>query len=184
MKYLCLAYGDQKKMEALSKSEFEALVAKCRVHDEELRKSGHLVSAESLEWGVTSIRKKNGKVVVTDDPFVASREVVGGVIVMARHLTEAIARAFLTGAPTVAQRIVRFKARLREADIRLAMPPPGELAARLDAVLRVVYLVFHEGHSASSGADLTQQELSREAIRLGRLFVELLPEPRRWASWR
>ena len=91
MKYLCLAYGDQKKMEALSKAEFERLVAKCRVHDEELRRSGHHVQGESLEWGVTTIRAKNGKVVVTDGPFVETRETVGGLVVIeARDLNEAI----------------------------------------------------------------------------------------------
>jgi RNA polymerase sigma-70 factor (ECF subfamily) len=91
--------------------------------------------------------------------------------------TEEIARAFLTGAPTVAQRIVRAKTRLRDAGVRFELPPPAELATRLDAVLRVVYLVFNEGYSASSGADLTRPELSAEAIRLGRLLVDLLPEP-------
>ena len=96
MKYLCLAYGDQKKMAALSKAEFEALVAKCRVHDEELRNSGHFVQSESLEWGVTTIRAKNGKVVVTDGPFVETRETVGGLIVIeARDLNEAIRIASL-----------------------------------------------------------------------------------------
>ena len=96
MKYLCLAYGDQKKMEALSKAEFEALVARCRVHDEELKKSGHLVSGESLEWSTTTIRSKNGKVVVTDGPFVETKEKVGGLVVIeARDLNEAIRIASL-----------------------------------------------------------------------------------------
>ena len=96
MKYLCLAYGDQKKMESLTKSEFEALVAQCRVHDEELRKSGHFVQGESLEWGVTSLRPRNGKVIVTDGPFVETRETVGGMIVIeARDLNEAIRVASL-----------------------------------------------------------------------------------------
>jgi len=96
MKYLCLAYGDQKKMAALTKAEFEALVAKCRVHDEELHKSGHFVQSESLEWGVTTVRSRNGKVVVTDGPFVETREVVGGLIVIeARDLNEAIRIASL-----------------------------------------------------------------------------------------
>jgi hypothetical protein len=91
MKYLCLAYGDEKKMATLTKSDFEALVAQCRVHDEELRKSGHFVQAESLEWGVTTIRPKNGKVVVTDGPFVETKEKVGGLIIIeARDLNEAI----------------------------------------------------------------------------------------------
>jgi RNA polymerase sigma-70 factor (ECF subfamily) len=91
--------------------------------------------------------------------------------------TEEIARAFLTGAPTLAQRIVRAKTRLRDADVRFELPPPAELEARLDAVLRVVYLVFNEGYFASSGTGLLRPELSGEAIRLGRLLVDLLPEP-------
>ncbi|HJU64226.1 MAG TPA: RNA polymerase sigma factor, partial [Gemmatimonadaceae bacterium] len=91
--------------------------------------------------------------------------------------TEAIAHAFLTSAPTVAQRIVRAKGKIRDARIPYELPARGELAARLDAVLRVIYLVFNEGYSASAGASLTRVELSAEAIRLGRLLVDLLPEP-------
>ncbi len=91
--------------------------------------------------------------------------------------TEAIAHAFLTGAPTVAQRIVRAKAKIRDARIPYQIPLRADLPDRLDAVLRVVYLIFNEGYSASSGASLTRHDLSAEAIRLGRLLVELLPEP-------
>jgi len=91
--------------------------------------------------------------------------------------TEAIAAAFLTGAPTVAQRIVRAKAKIRDARIPYQIPSRADLPDRLDAVLRVVYLIFNEGYSASSGASLTRHDLSAEAIRLGRLLVELLPEP-------
>src|SRR5438132_11920520 len=91
--------------------------------------------------------------------------------------TEEIARAFLTPAPTLAQRIVRAKAKIRDARIPYQVPTQAELPERLDAVLRVVYLVFNEGYSASSGTSLTRHELSGEAIRLGRLIVELLPEP-------
>ncbi|MBI3402661.1 MAG: RNA polymerase sigma factor [Acidobacteria bacterium] len=91
--------------------------------------------------------------------------------------TEEVARAFLTTAPTVAQRIVRAKAKIRDARIPYEIPSRAELSARLDAVLHVVYLVFNEGYAASSGASLTRQTLSSEAIRLGRLLVELLPEP-------
>jgi len=91
--------------------------------------------------------------------------------------TEEIARAFLTAPRTVAQRIVRAKAKIRDARIPYQIPGRTELPDRLDAVLRVVYLVFNEGYSASSGATLTRHDLSGEAIRLGRLLVELLAEP-------
>jgi RNA polymerase sigma-70 factor (ECF subfamily) len=90
--------------------------------------------------------------------------------------TEEIAHAFLTRAPTVAQRIVRAKTKIRDARIPYQVPARDELADRLDSVLRVVYLVFNEGYSASSGTSLTRHDLSAEAIRLGRLLVELLPE--------
>ena len=96
MKYLCLAYGNQEKMEALSKAEFEALVTRCRQHDEELKKTGQVVLTESLEWDVTTIRPKNGKPVVTDGPFVETKETAGGLfIIEARDLNEAIRIASL-----------------------------------------------------------------------------------------
>jgi len=91
--------------------------------------------------------------------------------------TEEIARAFLSTAPTLAQRIVRAKAKIRDARIPYEVPGPGELPERLDAVLQVIYLVFNEGYSASSGASLMRADLSQEAIRVGRLLVQLLPEP-------
>ena len=91
--------------------------------------------------------------------------------------TEEIARAFLVGASTVAQRIVRAKAKIRDARIPYQVPDRNEMPERLDSVLRVVYLVFNEGYSASSGATLTRHDVSGEAVRLGRLLLELLPEP-------
>ncbi|HEY1458708.1 MAG TPA: RNA polymerase sigma factor [Casimicrobiaceae bacterium] len=91
--------------------------------------------------------------------------------------TEEIAQAFLSAAPTLAQRIVRAKAKIREARIPYQVPAPAELAERLDSVLRVIYLVFNEGYSASSGEALTRLDLSAEAIRVGRLLVSLLPQP-------
>ena len=91
--------------------------------------------------------------------------------------TDEIARAFLTKPPTIAQRIVRAKAKIRDARIPYAVPSKTDLPDRLDAVLRVVYLVFNEGYSASSGGSLTRHDVSGEAIRLGRVLIELLPEP-------
>ncbi|MEN0036555.1 MAG: RNA polymerase sigma factor [Cellvibrio sp.] len=90
--------------------------------------------------------------------------------------TEAIARAFLTTPSTLAQRIVRAKNKIRDAKIPYEIPGRSELPERLDAVLHVIYLVFNEGYSASSGSELTRQELAQEAIRLGRLLAQLLPE--------
>jgi len=90
--------------------------------------------------------------------------------------TEEIASAFLATPPTIAQRIVRAKNKIRDARIPYEVPGRSELPERLEAVLRVVYLVFNEGYFASSGDELTRQHLSAEAIRLGRLLCELLPE--------
>ena len=91
--------------------------------------------------------------------------------------TEEIAHAFLLPAPTLAQRIVRAKNKIRDARIPYEIPSQRELPARLDAVLAVLYLIFNEGYSASSGTTLTRADLCAEAIRLGRLVVELIPEP-------
>ncbi len=91
--------------------------------------------------------------------------------------TEEIARAFLTPAPTLAQRIVRAKSKIRDACIPYEVPTPADLPQRLDSVLRVLYLVFNEGYSASEGESLTRADLSAEAIRTTRLVIDLLPEP-------
>jgi RNA polymerase sigma-70 factor (ECF subfamily) len=91
--------------------------------------------------------------------------------------TEEIARAFLITPATLAQRIVRAKAKIREASIPYEVPAPQELPERLGAVLQVIYLVFNEGYSAAAGAEVTRAELTGEAIRLGRMLTELQPEP-------
>jgi RNA polymerase sigma-70 factor (ECF subfamily) len=91
--------------------------------------------------------------------------------------TEEIAKAFLTTPRTLAQRIVRAKAKIRETPIPYEVPAPQELPERLDEVLQVIYLVFNDGYSAAAGAEVTRAELTGEAIRLGRLLVELQPEP-------
>jgi RNA polymerase sigma-70 factor, ECF subfamily len=91
--------------------------------------------------------------------------------------TEEIARAFISAPPTVAQRIVRAKSKIRDAAIPYQVPSAEELPERLDTALQVIYLVFNEGYSASSGDSVTRADLSGEAIRLGRLLVDLLPEP-------
>ena len=91
--------------------------------------------------------------------------------------TEEIARAFLITPATLAQRIVRAKAKIRDTPIRYEVPSPQELPERMAAVLQVIYLVFNEGYSAASGTEVTRAELTAEAIRLGRLVSELLPEP-------
>ena len=91
--------------------------------------------------------------------------------------TEEIAHAFLTASSTLAKRIVRAKAKIRDACIPYQVPSTDELPDRLDAVLQVIYLVFNEGYSASSGGSVTRSDLSGEAVRLGRLLAELLPEP-------
>ena len=91
--------------------------------------------------------------------------------------TEEIAQAFLTAPSTLAQRIVRAKSKIRDARIPYKVPSHAELPERLGGVLRVIYLVFNEGYTASSGEQVTRHDLSTEAIRLGRLLLDLLPEP-------
>lgn len=106
MKYLCLAYGDQEKMSALTKEEFEALVARCRVYDEELKGSGHLVQSFSLEWDCATIRARNGKPVTTDGPFVETKEKVGGLILIeAKDLNEALRVATLHPAAHLGEKL-------------------------------------------------------------------------------
>ncbi len=96
MKYLCLAYGDEEKSNAMTQSEMDALIRNCKAYDEELQKSGHLISGMSLGWGATTLRLRNGKLSITDGPFAATKEVVGGlVLIEAKDLNEAIQVASL-----------------------------------------------------------------------------------------
>jgi hypothetical protein len=96
MQYLCLAYGDRKKMESLGKQQFEALVARCKEHDARLQASGHYVSGRSLEWDTVMIRPSKGKPHVTDGPFAEAREQIGGVVIIEAHdLADAIRIASL-----------------------------------------------------------------------------------------
>jgi RNA polymerase sigma-70 factor (ECF subfamily) len=154
------------------RSRFDAL--------DELADEGRLAVVDSAAWAdAESVEDDRLRLIFTcchpalsPDAQIALtlREVCG-------LTTEEIAHAFLTPAPTLAQRIVRAKAKIRDARIPYQVPAPNELPDRLDEVLRVIYLVFNEGYAASSGASLTRPDLSAEAIRLGRLVVELLPEP-------
>jgi hypothetical protein len=96
MRYLVLAYGEQEKVEALTKEEMTALGARCRDYDEELRRTGKLVAGFSLGWGSTSLRLRGGKLAVTDGPYIDTKEVVGGLVILeARDLNEAIQLASL-----------------------------------------------------------------------------------------
>lgn len=96
MKYLCLLYGNQQKMSKLSKDDFAALIGKCKAHDEELRRTGAVLSVEPLDWDVTTVRPRDGKPTVVDGPFVETRDVVGSYLVIeARDLNDAIRIASL-----------------------------------------------------------------------------------------
>jgi hypothetical protein len=106
MKYLCLLYGNQEKMSKLSKDEFAALVERCKVHDEELRRTGAVRSVESLEWDVTTVRARGGKPTVVDGPFVETRDVAGSFLVIeARDLNDAIRIASLHPAANMGEEL-------------------------------------------------------------------------------
>jgi RNA polymerase sigma-70 factor (ECF subfamily) len=145
----------------------------------ELTKQLEHTTSDTEEWNEESVEDDRLRLIFTcchpalspeAQTAMTLREVCG-------LATEELARAFLTKPATIAQRIVRAKAKIREARIPYEVPSEKELPNRLDAVLRVIYLVFNEGYSASSGESLTRHDLSGEAIRLGRLLIELLPEP-------
>jgi len=145
----------------------------------ELAKSMETASGESTEQDDESVEDDRLRLIFTCcHPALSPEAQVPMTLREVCNLTtEEIARAFLTKPSTIAQRIVRAKAKIRDACIPYEVPGPSGLQERLDNVLRVVYLVFNEGYSASSGTSLTRADLSGEAIRLGRLLRELLPEP-------
>jgi RNA polymerase sigma-70 factor (ECF subfamily) len=133
---------------------------------------------ESIPWDSEAIEDDRLRLIFTccHPALAADAQVALTLREVCGLTTEEIAQAFLSTAPTLAQRIVRAKAKIRDARIPYQVPEPDELAERLDSVLRVIYLVFNEGYSASSGQSLTRVDLSGEAIRLGRLLVALMPE--------
>jgi RNA polymerase sigma-70 factor (ECF subfamily) len=144
----------------------------------ELAKQLEHPTSDTEEWNEESVEDDRLRLIFTCcHPAIAPEAQVAMTLREVCGLTtEEIARAFLTKPATIAQRIVRAKTKIREARIPYEVPMEKELPDRLDAVLRVIYLVFNEGYSASSGDSLTRHDLSGEAIRLGRILIELLPE--------
>src|SRR5689334_6856621 len=138
-----------------------------------------LEELEQSEWDVEDVEDDRLRLIFTccHPALAADAQVPLTLREVCDLTTEEIARAFLSAPATIAQRIVRAKAKIRDARIPYQVPTLAELPERLDSVLRVIYLVFNEGYSASIGGELIREELTREAIRLGRLLVELLPEP-------
>lgn len=138
-----------------------------------------LEALEEAEWSVEDVQDDRLRLIFTccHPALAADAQVPLTLREVCDLTTEEIARAFLATPATIAQRIVRAKAKIRDAKIPYQVPSLAELPERLDSVLRVVYLVFNEGYSASVGTELTREDLTREAIRLGRLLMELLPEP-------
>lgn len=145
---------------------------------EELAKQLETSTSDPDEWDDEHVEDDRLRLIFTCcHPALASEAQVAMTLREVCSLTtEEIARAFLTKPATIAQRIVRAKAKIRDARIPYEVPSEKELPDRMDAVLRVIYLVFNEGYSASSGDSLTRHDLCGEAIRLGRVLIELLPE--------
>lgn len=137
-----------------------------------------LEALEEAEWSVEDVQDDRLRLIFTccHPALAADAQVPLTLREVCDLTTEEIARAFLATPATIAQRIVRAKAKIRDAKIPYQVPSLAELPERLDSVLRVIYLVFNEGYSASVGTELTREDLTREAIRLGRLLMELLPE--------
>ncbi|MGF6557828.1 RNA polymerase sigma-70 factor (ECF subfamily) [Pseudomonas sp. S30_BP2TU TE3576] len=138
-----------------------------------------LEELEQADWSVEDVEDDRLRLIFTccHPALAADAQVPLTLREVCDLTTEEIARAFLSAPATIAQRIVRAKAKIRDAKIPYQVPTLAELPERLDSVLRVIYLVFNEGYSASIGGELIREDLTREAIRLGRLLVELLPEP-------
>jgi RNA polymerase sigma-70 factor (ECF subfamily) len=169
-----ISAGRFKTIDALRRrARFDASIA--RMADEMARAVEHPSAAESPE----AIEDDRLRLVFTccHPALAPDVQVALTLRTVCGLTTEEIAHAFLTKPATLAQRIVRAKAKIRDAGIPYEVPGPEDLKERLDAVLHVVYLVYNEGYSASSGDVVTRHDLSGEAIRLGRLLVELLPEP-------
>ncbi|RIJ10730.1 RNA polymerase sigma factor [Pseudomonas sp. 91RF] len=138
-----------------------------------------LEELERSEWDVEDVEDDRLRLIFTccHPALAADAQVPLTLREVCDLTTEEIARAFLSAPAAIAQRIVRAKAKIRDAKIPYQVPSLNELPERLDSVLRVIYLVFNEGYSASGGAQVTREDLTREAIRLGRLLLELLPDP-------
>ncbi|HEY7532940.1 MAG TPA: RNA polymerase sigma factor, partial [Nitrospiraceae bacterium] len=145
----------------------------------ELAKQLEVTTSDVEEWDGESVDDDRLRLIFTccHPALPAEAQVAMTLREVCGLTTEEIARAFLTKPTTIAQRIVRAKAKIRDARIPYEVPSETDLPDRLETVLRVVYLVFNEGYSASFGHSLTRQDLSGEAIRLGRLLIELLPQP-------
>jgi len=138
-----------------------------------------LEELEQSEWDVEDVEDDRLRLIFTccHPALAADAQVPLTLREVCDLTTEEIARAFLSAPAAIAQRIVRAKAKIRDAKIPYQVPSLNELPERLDSVLRVIYLVFNEGYSASGGTQVTREDLTREAIRLGRLLLELLPDP-------
>lgn len=169
MRSMLMIYRDEKEWEGMSVQERGVVYQAAVDYSEARRPSGFYQGGEPLEptRTATTVRIKGDKALMTDGPFAETKEQLAGYTILeARELDEA--RAFLVPAPTMAQRLVRAKAKVRTARIPYQVPVDHALSERLDAVMVVVYLVFNEGYAASFGERLVRHELCEQAIRLGR----------------